>query len=116
MKSLDELELLREELTDGFGAAAEPVAALLACHRLRLAAAAKGVAKIDAAPERTMLQFVRDPPFDAQALIDLARRDGRIRFAGPDRIRIERAAPTLAEREGLVRDFLARLVPAHQGL
>jgi hypothetical protein len=37
------------------------------------------------------------------------QKDGRIRFAGPDRIRLERAAPTLIERETLVRDFLGRL-------
>ena len=35
------------------------------------------------------------------------QKDGRIRFAGPDRVRIDRAAPTLAERIALVRDFLA---------
>ena len=37
------------------------------------------------------------------------QRDGRIRFAGPDRVRIEKAAPVLAERVALVRDFLGRL-------
>ena len=42
-------------------------------------------------------------------LILLVQKDGRIRFAGPDRIRIERAAPALAERVALVRDFLGRL-------
>jgi len=47
-------------------------------------------------------------------LILLVQRDGRIRFAGPDRIRIERAAPTLADRIALVKDFLARLRPEIQ--
>ena len=49
------------------------------------------------------------PPFDAGSLILLVQRDGRMRFAGPDRIRIEQAAPTLDERVVLVRDFLTRL-------
>jgi hypothetical protein len=31
------------------------------------------------------------------------------RFAGPDRLRIERAAPALADRIALVTDFLRRL-------
>ena len=53
-----------------------------------------GVVKIDAGPERTTLQFVKQPPFDAGKLILLVQRDGRIRFAGPDRIRIGQAAPT----------------------
>ena len=68
-----------------------------------------GVRKIDAGPERTTLQFVKEPPFDAGVLILLVQRDGRIRFAGQDRVRIERAAPTLAERVALVGDFLGRL-------
>ena len=39
----------------------------------------------------------------------MVQNDGRIRFAGPDRIRIERAAPTLAERVAMLREFLSRL-------
>jgi transcription-repair coupling factor (superfamily II helicase) len=108
-ESFDELDQLREELTDRFGAAPEPVQALLACHRLRLLAKLKGVVKVDAAPERTTLQFVKHPPFDTGTLILLVQRDGRMRFAGPDRIRIERAAPTLDERVTLMREFLDRL-------
>ncbi|MGE5668462.1 MAG: hypothetical protein ACM338_09745, partial [Betaproteobacteria bacterium] len=82
---------------------------LVASHRLRLAARPLGVVKVDAGPERTTLQFVKDPPFDTGRLILLVQKDGRIRFAGPDRIRIEQAAPTLSDRIALVRDFLARL-------
>jgi len=37
------------------------------------------------------------------------QRDGRTRFAGPDRVRIDRASPTLADRVALVRSFLAQL-------
>jgi hypothetical protein len=37
------------------------------------------------------------------------QEDGRIRFAGPDRVRIERAAPTLADRFALVKEFLEKL-------
>jgi transcription-repair coupling factor (superfamily II helicase) len=105
----EELERLTEELVDRFGPAPEPVQALLACHRLRLVARPLGVTKVDAGPERSTLQFVKHPPFDADKLIRLVQKDGRIRFAGPDRIRIESAAPTLAERAVLVRDFLGKL-------
>lgn len=104
-----ELDALQEELVDRFGPTPEPAQALLACHRLRLAAKPLGVARIDAGPERTALQFVNEPPFDPGKLIALVQRDGRIRFAGPDRVRIERAAPALADRLALVRDFLGRL-------
>jgi len=109
VEKTDELDLLREELVDRFGPTPEPVRALLSCHRLRLLAKEKGVVKIDAGPERTTLQFVKAPPFDAGSLILLVQRDGRMRFAGPDRIRIEHAAPTLDERVALARDFLTRL-------
>ena len=105
----DELDLLREELVDRFGSPPEPVQALVACHRLRLLAKARGVIKIDAGPERTTLQFGKHPPFDPGSLILEVQRDGRTRFAGPDRIRLERAAPTVDERYALVRDFLGRL-------
>src|SRR6476646_6487419 len=109
-ESIDELELLREELVDRFGPTPDPAQALIACHRLRLVARPLGVTKVDAGPERTTLQFVKEPPFDAGKLIVLVQKDGRIRFAGPDRLRIESGAPTLAERVALVREFLGRRV------
>ncbi len=108
-ESADELEGMQEELFDRFGRPPEPAQALIACHRLRLVAKPLGVTKIDAGPERSTLQFAKHPPFDAGALILLVQRDGRIRFAGPDRIRIERAAPALAERVALIREFLGNL-------
>jgi transcription-repair coupling factor (superfamily II helicase) len=108
-ESIDELDLLREELVDRFGPTPEPAQALIASHRLRLIARPLGVTKIDAGPERTTLQFVKQPPFDAGKLILLVQKDGRIRFAGPDRLRLERAAPALSDRVTLVREFLAKL-------
>jgi len=108
-ESADELDLMQEELIDRFGELPEPAQALVACHRLRLVGKPLGVVKIDAGPERTHLQFAKSPPFDPGNLILLVQKDGRIRFAGPDRIRIERAAPALSERVALVKDFLLRL-------
>ncbi len=108
-ETTDELTAMEEELVDRFGRPPEPAQALIACHRLRLAAKPLGVVKIDAGPERSTIQFVREPPFDAGTLILLVQRDGRFRFAGPDRVRIEQAAPTLAERVALARDFLGKL-------
>jgi transcription-repair coupling factor (superfamily II helicase) len=108
-ESADELDLMQEELIDRFGELPEPAQALVACHRLRLVGKPLGVVKIDAGPERTHLQFAKSPPFDPGNLIQLVQKDGRIRFAGPDRIRIERAAPALSERVALVKEFLLRL-------
>ncbi|MEO8508710.1 MAG: TRCF domain-containing protein, partial [Betaproteobacteria bacterium] len=108
-ETIAEMEGIQEELVDRFGPTPDQGLALLACHRLRLLAKPLGVRKIDAGPERTMIQFVKHPPFDPGKLILLVQRDGRIRFAGPDRLRIDRAAPSLTDRIALVRDFLGRL-------
>ena len=108
-ETADELQAMAEELVDRFGRPPEPAQALIACHRLRLVAKPKGIAKVDAGPERSTLQFVKAPPFDPATLIALVQKDGRIRFAGPDRVRIEHAAPTLADRVALVRDFISKL-------
>ena len=55
------------------------------------------------------MQFAKNPPFDAGKLILLVQKDRSIRFAGPDRVRIERAATQPADRVGLVREFLGKL-------
>ena len=100
---------MQEELVDRFGRPPEPAQALLACHRLRLVAKPLGVAKIDAGPERSTLQFVKQPPFDAGALICSCSATAASASRGRIAIRIERAAPTLADRVALVREFLGRL-------
>ena len=105
-ETADELQSMAEELVDRFGRPPEPAQALIACHRLRLIAKPKGIAKVDAGPERSTLQFVKAPPFDPASLIAIVQKDGRVRFAGPDRIRIERAAPTLPERVAVIREFV----------
>ena len=105
---------MQEELVDRFGRPPEPAQALIACHRLRVEARPLGVTKLDAGPERTSIQFIKNPPIDAGKLITLVQSDGRIRFAGPERIRIERAAPTLSERIALLRGFLGKVAPARQ--
>src|SRR4029078_248060 len=45
------IELMEEEVAERFGTPPEPAQALIACHRLRLVAKAKGIAKIDASAE-----------------------------------------------------------------
>ncbi len=108
-ETYDDLDAMQEELIDRFGPLPDAAQALVACHRLRLVGKPMGVVKIDAGPERTTLQFAKNPPFDAGKLILLVQKDGRIRFAGPDRVRIERAAPALSDRVMVVRDFLGKL-------
>jgi len=104
-----ELTSMQEELIDRFGLPPEQAQALLYCHRLRLLAKPLGVVKVDAGPDRSQVLFGPRPPFDAGQLIALIQQDGRYRFAGQDRVRIERAAPTVEDRVGLIEEFLGRL-------
>jgi transcription-repair coupling factor (superfamily II helicase) len=104
-----ELIAMQEELIDRFGLPPAPTQALLACHRLRIVGERLGVIRIDSGPERTQLQFGPRPDFDPARLVALIRDDQRLRFAGQDRVRIERPAPSLDERVALVREFLGQL-------
>jgi transcription-repair coupling factor (superfamily II helicase) len=108
-ENAEDVDAIIEELVDRFGTMPEPAMALVAAHRLRIAAKPLGVRKVDAGPERTTIQFVPEPPFDTGRLLALVQRDGRMRFAGPDRLRVDRAAPSLEDRVALVRGFLERL-------
>ena len=108
-EAVADLTAMQEELIDRFGLPPPPTQALLACHRLRLAAQRMGVVKVDAGPDRTQLQFGAAPPFDPSKLIALIQKDRRYRLAGPDRLRIDLPAPTVSERVELVEEFLAKL-------
>jgi transcription-repair coupling factor (superfamily II helicase) len=108
-EDLERLTDLKEELIDRFGALPPQTEALLVAHELRIRGRACGVKKIDSAPERSLITFKSKPPFEPIRLIQLIQRDGRIRLAGPDRVRIERPAATLAERQRLLGEFLQAL-------
>ncbi len=110
--SFEELERLTEELVDRFGALPDAARVLLECHRLRIAGAPLGVARIDAGPEAIAVQFVPDPPVDGRRIIALVQSGPRYRMAGPDRVRIEAAHPQLPARAAEVRRFLKALQPA----
>ena len=107
--SPDALDAMREELVDRFGALPEPARALLECHALRLAAQPLGVTRIDATHETLQLQFVKQPPIEAQKIIDFVQRRRGARLAGQDRLRLEAKMPGWRERAQTVRDVLAQL-------
>src|SRR5262249_34638944 len=80
-----ELEAMREGLVARFGVLPEPAQALIASHRLRIRAKPLGIVKVDAGPERTIVQMAPEPPFDPLKIINLIQRDQRYRLAGPDK-------------------------------
>jgi transcription-repair coupling factor (superfamily II helicase) len=101
----EELEQMQQELVDRFGLLPEPARALIESHRLRILCKPLGIARIDAGPEAMVLHFVANPPLDAGRIIAMvqARRDTR--FAGPDRLRVTRSFPTVADRVACVREL-----------
>src|SRR5690606_13461280 len=90
---------------------------LIETHRLRIASRPLGIAKIDAAADTIMLQFVPDPPLDAAAPIRFIQSRRDVKLAGPDRLRFTIATPDLAARVQQVRtilEALAKLAPAKE--
>ncbi|MEJ2173869.1 MAG: transcription-repair coupling factor, partial [bacterium] len=107
--SEEALEAMTEELVDRFGELPEPARALLECHRLRVAARALGITRIDATHEAILLHFVKHPPLEAQRIIDFVQSTRGARFAGPDRLRLEAKLPEWQARGRAVKDALRRL-------
>jgi transcription-repair coupling factor (superfamily II helicase) len=84
----DELDTLQEELIDRFGLLPEQGEALMACHRLRVAAKPLDILKIDASDSAIQLQFNPKADLDPAKLIGLLQRDRRCRMNGPDKLRV----------------------------
>jgi transcription-repair coupling factor (superfamily II helicase) len=105
----DTLQEIKEELIDRFGLLPPPAETLVAAHELRIAGKLLGVKKIDSAPERSIVSFKPKPSFEPIRLIELIQTDGRYRFAGQDKVRIERPAATLTERVRNISDFFRTL-------
>ncbi len=107
--SAEELDGLKEELIDRFGLLPEAGEALLAVHRLRLETKRFGIARLDVGPEASSIQFIPNPPVDPMKLIKLIQTKREYRLAGQDRLKIEKAAPSLEKRIELVRGFLREI-------
>jgi len=105
----DALDGLREELVDRFGKLPEPARTLLETHRLRIASRPLGIAKIDAAADTIVVQFVPDPPLNAAAMIRFIQSRRDVKLAGPDRLRFAIATPDLAARAQKVREIVDHL-------
>jgi transcription-repair coupling factor (superfamily II helicase) len=107
--SLDELEVLQEELVDRFGLLPESGQTLLDCHRLRLLGEPLGVTRIDATVDAITIQFVSNPPIDAGRIIQLIQSGKGYRLAGPERLRVDATLPTETARARKVREIFDEL-------
>lgn len=102
----DELDSLQEELIDRFGLLPEQGEALIACHRLRIAAKAIGIIKIDASADAIQLQFNPKADIDPLKLINLLQRDRRCRMNGPDKLRVSVGLEAINLRADFVKSLL----------
>jgi transcription-repair coupling factor (superfamily II helicase) len=108
--TVDALDALREELVDRFGKLPEAARALVETHRLRIDSQPLGIARIDAASEAIVVQFVPHPPIDPAAIIRFIQSRRDVKLAGPDRLRFTLSTPDLAARLQRIREILAGLV------
>lgn len=106
----DELDNLQEELIDRFGLLPEQGEALMACHRLRIAAKPLGINKIDASDSAIQLHFAQTTEIDPLKLIDLLQRDRRCRMNGPDKLRVTVQLGNVAHRAEFVKTLLKEFV------
>jgi len=105
----DALDTLQEELIDRFGLLPVQGEALLACHRLRIAAKPLGITKIDASDSAIQLQFSQQTELDPMRLVELLQRDRRCRMNGPDKLKITVQLPGIPLRVDFIRKLLKDL-------
>ncbi|HEY8855859.1 MAG TPA: transcription-repair coupling factor [Rugosibacter sp.] len=105
----DELRLLQEELIDRYGALPNQSLALLETHRIRLAARALGIKKVDAGPAAIQLQFVPNPPIDPAKIIQLIQKERTIKLAGQDKLSWQKSTATLQERVSALHQLFTKL-------
>ncbi|OZI61707.1 transcription-repair coupling factor [Bordetella genomosp. 11] len=105
----DDLIRIQEELIDRFGKLPESAQTLLASHRLRLAAQALGIVKIDASETQALVQFGPNPPVDSLRIIELVQKQRHIKLAGQDKLRVEIKGQQIPARVDAVRTVLRAL-------
>jgi transcription-repair coupling factor (superfamily II helicase) len=109
-KTSEAVDDLQEELIDRFGKLPEVAKALVETHRLRIAAKAAGIVKIDAHTDAALLQFVPNPPIDAMRIIELIQKNRHIKLNGQDKLRITVNMPDLNARVAQVKATIRALL------
>jgi transcription-repair coupling factor (superfamily II helicase) len=105
----DGLDAMQEELIDRFGLLPEQGEALLACHRLRIAAKPLGIHKIDASDAAIQLHFNHNTELDPTRLIAMLQRDSRCRMNGPDKLRITIQLDDILDRADFIKHLLKEI-------
>jgi transcription-repair coupling factor (superfamily II helicase) len=96
-------------LIDRFGKLPDAVRALIETHRLRVAAKAVGIIKIDAHTDAATLQFMVKPPIDGMRIIELIQKNKHIKLSGQDKLKITIAMPDLTARVTQLKTAIRQL-------
>jgi transcription-repair coupling factor (superfamily II helicase) len=106
----NELDDLTAELHDRFGPLPPPAQNLLRIAKLKLAARALGVRRLDLGPQGGTVLFEERSAVDPATLVHMIRHDARqLRLDGPLKLRIARALPADAARFEYAGQLLRRL-------
>jgi transcription-repair coupling factor (superfamily II helicase) len=111
-ETMDQLELMREELIDRFGELPGAARALIESHGLRILGKPLGIARLDATSEALQLQFVPHPPLEPAKVLALVQKSRGWKLTGPARLRIEHVSSEIEERAAAVRGVYAQLAKA----
>ena len=106
----ERIDDMQEELIDRFGKLPDAVKALIETHRLRIAAKAVGIVKIDVHAEAANLQFMVNPPIESIRIITLIQKNRHIKLAGQDKLKITASMPDLAARVNQVKQTIKQLL------
>ena len=106
----DELDAMQEELIDRFGLLPAQGEALLACHRLRVAAKPLGITKIGASDSAIQLQFSQQTELDPAKLVAMLQRDRRCRMNGPDKLRVTIQLGDINQRTDFIKALLKEFI------
>ncbi|CAG0997970.1 partial Transcription-repair-coupling factor, partial [Gammaproteobacteria bacterium] len=105
----DQLSAMQEELIDRFGMPPPQTEALLECHKLRLAAKAMGIVKIDASDAAIQLQFDLNADLDPMKLVKLLQTNRHARMNGPDKLRVMVEKEDISQRADYIRSLIRDL-------
>ncbi|WP_245639994.1 transcription-repair coupling factor [Moraxella oblonga] len=80
--TLDELNDLRSEMIDRFGAMSVALANLFLVHKIRVQSMPLGVVKVDVTAHSLTVEFKADTPVDGLAIVRLIQSDDKYRMQG----------------------------------
>ncbi|TLY72093.1 MAG: transcription-repair coupling factor, partial [Gammaproteobacteria bacterium] len=104
------LDDLAAEIQDRFGPPPPAAESLLRIARLKLAARALGVRRLDLGPQGGTVLFEEQSRIDPATVVHMIQKGSReYRLDGPLRLRVARALPTESARFEFAADLLGRL-------